>query len=66
MKQVTIVVDKFGRTSIDAQGFKGKSCASATEAVEIAIGGGVVADKKKKPEFFMPEGIGQKDTIRRM
>lgn len=64
MKQVVINFDKFGRATIDAQGFKGKSCEDATQVVEVAIGG--AAEKKKKPEFYMPEGIGQQNTNRRM
>lgn len=63
MRTITVDISPAGSVKIDAAGFKGKGCAEATEVIEIAIGGGAVKSKKKKPEFFASPSTGQ--TIKR-
>lgn len=53
MKQIVVTVQRDGTTSVDAQGFKGKGCHDATEAIEVAIGGAAASkDVKRKPDYF--------------
>jgi hypothetical protein len=54
MQQIIVTIATDGTTTIDAQGFKGKGCAKATEQIEIALSGGAARSSKKKPEFFAP------------
>jgi hypothetical protein len=49
MKEIIIEVAPNGQVTIEAVGFKGKSCDAATAAFEDALG--TVSDKKKKPEY---------------
>lgn len=53
-KRVLITIEPDGTTNIDAQGFKGKGCATATEAIALALGGNSrdKSDDRKKPEYF--------------
>jgi len=54
MKQVTITIAPDGTSKVDADGFKGKGCAEATEALEMALTGGDRSgtDDKRKPDYF--------------
>lgn len=54
MRQIVITVERDGTTKVDAQGFKGKGCQDATQAIEIAIGGTDTSNRSstKKPDFF--------------
>ena len=52
-EKILIDISPAGGVSIDAQGFKGKSCTKATEQIELVLGGGM-AKSKKKPEYFAP------------
>lgn len=52
MKQIIIDITPAGSVKVEAQGFKGVGCDKATEQIEIALGGEVGKDKKRKPEFF--------------
>lgn len=54
MKQLIVRISKFGDTKIDAEGFTGSSCIEATQAIEVALGGG--AKREYKPEYDQPEG----------
>ena len=57
MKQIIVNISPAGSVNVDAQGFKGKGCAEATEQIEVAIGGPLAAAKrKKKPDFFCVPG----------
>jgi hypothetical protein len=53
-KRVVIQIQPDGTTSVDAQGFKGKGCAEATDQIAIALGGDFrdKSDDKKKPDYF--------------
>lgn len=62
-KEIHVDISPAGKVTIDAKGFKGQGCASATEAIEIAIGGAAAKKKTKKPDFFAPAGSGQ--TVKR-
>lgn len=55
VKQVVITFNVDGTSTIDAQGFMGVGCASATAAVEIALGGTDASNRsdKRKPEYAM-------------
>ena len=52
MQQVIIEITPAGSVKIDAKGFKGGSCAKATEQLEVVLGGAAPKSKKKKPECF--------------
>ena len=58
-QEIVITISPAGNAKIDAQGFIGKSCADATEQIEIVLGGGVLKKKTPKPEYYMPETTGQ-------
>jgi hypothetical protein len=63
MSQVVVSIDPYGRVKLDAQGFTGQGCVSATEAVELVLGGG--GAKKEKPEFYQPAS-GAVETIKQV
>lgn len=50
MKQVTIKVDVFGNTKVDAEGFVGNTCATATKPFLTALQGKTAAEELK-PEY---------------
>lgn len=54
MATIVIKISKTGAVEIDAQGFTGTSCASATEAIEKVLVGSNGKEDKKKPEFYAP------------
>jgi len=53
-KQVIITVQPDGSTVVDADGFQGKGCAEATQAIELALAGSDPSnrDDKRKPDFY--------------
>lgn len=53
-RQILVRISKYGDTKIDAEGFTGTSCVEATQAIELALGGGGKRDLK--PEYDEPEG----------
>lgn len=54
MKKIVVNILRDGSTTVDAQGFKGKGCTDATQAIELAIGGADPSNKQqdRKPDFF--------------
>ena len=54
-RQIVITIEPDGSTVIDAQNFKGKGCATATEAMAIALAGGGRDDSndRKKPDYYV-------------
>lgn len=64
MKSVNIDIDTAGNVVIDSVGFAGGACEKATEAIELAIGGGEVKSKKKKPDFYKATS-GNKAVLKR-
>lgn len=56
-KFARIKVSKYGDTKIDMEGFTGTSCVEATQAIELALGGG--GKRTLKPEYDEPESTGQ-------
>lgn len=53
-KEIVVDISPAGSVQIDAQGFQGKSCEDATQALEVVIGG-QVSKNERKGEFYMPE-----------
>lgn len=49
MKKIKITVDRDGNATVEAFGFKGRSCLAATKAIEDALG--KVKSRKEKPEM---------------
>lgn len=60
-EKIVVTIDAVGRTSIDAQGFAGKSCTEATQQIEIAIGGGAVK-RTPKPDMYRNASAGPRIT----
>lgn len=52
-KEIVVTVAPDGGISIDAIGFKGRSCEAATAFLEKALGQAV--NSKKKAEFYQTE-----------
>jgi hypothetical protein len=55
MKQIIVDIDKKGNVKIEAEGYTGASCKTATEFLEKALG-----KKKKeelKSEYFLEETV---------
>jgi hypothetical protein len=64
MKEVHITVNTDGSTEIDAKGFQGSSCTTATRSIELLLAGNADnVDDKKKPDFFA-QNPGQSNTLR--
>ena len=61
-RQIKIIVSKYGDTKIDAEGFTGESCVTATQAIEAALGGG---KSIKKPEYDQPADAGEEEQTLR-
>ena len=61
-KRIELTIDTEGKSSIDALGFNGMGCVSATEFLELALG--EEFNRKRKPEFFrsrstaLPQRLG--------
>ena len=46
---IEVKIDKDGKVTIDAIGFKGRNCTNATDGIERALG--VIKSRDKKPEY---------------
>lgn len=53
MKSIIVEIAPSGEVKIEATGFKGKACETATAEMERALG--VSGSRKKKPEYFASE-----------
>lgn len=62
-KLINININTIGQVKMDAEGFTGSSCTTATEQIELVLGG--EGKKTKKPEYHMPESgnVGNKLTF---
>lgn len=58
MKQIIVEVSPDGEVKIEAVGYRGQSCAKATEALEKAMG--LPGKSVKKKEYFQTESSAQK------
>jgi hypothetical protein len=58
MKQIIITVDDGGSMSVEAFGFKGKSCEQTTQKLIAELG--KVKQQKKKPEYYAQEQLKQR------
>lgn len=60
-KKVVVNFEADGTSTVDAQNFMGKGCASATQAIELTLGGGTAGNSsdKRKPEYAMNPGVKQ-------
>lgn len=65
-KHVVISFFDDGSTKVEAQNFKGKGCAEATQAIEIAIGGADSSnrDTKRTPDFYAQVSGSNYQTIK--
>jgi hypothetical protein len=63
MRQIKVIIDRYGNTKIDAEGFTGESCVAATQAIEQVLGGG--GKSTKKPEYDQPAGTDQEEQTLR-
>lgn len=57
-QQVKVQFDAFGNSKIDAIGFVGKQCETATAYIQNALSGTATKDEKK-PEYFQGAATGQ-------
>lgn len=56
-RKIVIEVSPTGETKIDAQGFAGNSCSTATRDLELVLaGGGGSVEDRKKPEYYAKTG----------
>jgi hypothetical protein len=63
LKQITVIIDKQGGSTIEASGFTGDSCLKATRSLEEALG--KVSDREMKPEANRDVEIADKATLGR-
>lgn len=61
-KEIVITIKPDGSTEVEASGFKGRECVDATEVFEKILG--EVKGRKAKPEMYVREKAGTKQTIR--
>ena len=57
MKKIVVTIDKEGKTSVEAFGFKGKGCVKATEIISKILGR--ESSRQKKAEYYETEQISQ-------
>ena len=55
-KRIVVTVDRMGNSVVEAQGYQGAECETATAGIERALGG--AARRDHKPEFYeQPEAV---------
>ena len=57
MKKIVVTIDREGKTSVEAVGFKGKGCVKATEVIAKILGR--ESSRQKKAEYYETESISQ-------
>jgi len=57
MKKIIVTIDREGKTSVEAVGFKGKGCVKATEIIAKILG--KESSRQKKAEYYEVEKISQ-------
>jgi hypothetical protein len=55
-RKIVIEISPIGETKIDAHGFAGNSCSTATRDIELVLAGGGPVDDRKKPEYYAKTG----------
>lgn len=55
MKQVKVKIDNKGNYTTEMIGYEGTSCATASQKLEVLLGGEVIGEKKK-PEYYEGDG----------
>ncbi len=63
-KRITVVIDEVGRPTIEAHGYTGNACKSATKPIEDAFDG-ADCDTVDKPEAMI-HGSNQNDNTNQM
>lgn len=60
-KEIIVKVSRDGTSVVEAVGFQGQGCKTATEAIEIAIAGRNPNDRKTDPkgEMYQPDTTSQ-------
>ena len=53
-KRIIIKIDAVGNPSVEAEGFVGDSCQTATKPIEEALSGGAPNVVHEKPEMHQP------------
>ncbi len=61
LERLIITVSPTGDVSIEAQGYKGKSCEDATKFLETALG--QRTDQTKKPEYHQEVGGSSQQNV---
>lgn len=55
MKEITIIVDKAGKTTIETSGFTGTACLDATARLKRALGGKVESEVMTNEAYVTAE-----------
>jgi len=63
MPRIEIILSPDGGVSVDAQGFKGKSCEEATAFIEKTLG--EAKNYRKKPEYYARADAKQNTNVGR-
>ena len=58
-KMITITIDEQGNSTLDLDGFAGKSC---ERAFDDFIGGDLVKVERKKPTYYSGQQVQQEKT----
>lgn len=59
MPTIEFIIDEDGSVSIEAMGFKGKSCENATREIEKMLGR--VTNRTRKKEYYLSESTKVKE-----
>lgn len=58
-KRIKIKIDPLGNPTVEAEGFAGEDCTSATRGLEQALSGTAGATRELKPEYYTEGGEDQ-------